>query len=134
MTRPTYRTEPIEPASCRIAGVSRVLLGLLVLLAPLPLAAHPGHDPIAVIGTLVRVLPQRIDVETYDSTVMRKRTVSIVTDELTKWRLGRKTVPAGELIAGTPVVVSFTHAELKDGTDGLIALEIRGREVKKKQS
>jgi hypothetical protein len=114
--------------------VTRVLVGLLVVLAQLPIAAHPGHDPIAVTGTLVRVLPERIEADAYDTTVMQRRTVSIVTDEYTKWKLGKKTVNPTELAAGTPVVVAFTHAELKDGTDGLVALEIRAREVKKKKS
>jgi hypothetical protein len=123
--------------SCRINGVTRTLVGLLgfiVLLAPVVVAAHPGHDPIAVTGTLLRVLPERIEVDTFDTTSMQKRTMSIVTDEYTKWKLGKKSVDRTELAAGTPVVVAFTHAELKDGTDGLVALEIRGREVKKKKS
>lgn len=121
--------------SCTIRHVTRiVVVGLLVLLAHAPTLAHPGHDPIAVSGTLLRVLPERIEVDTYDTTVMQRRTVSIVTDQYTRWKLGKKTVNPTELAAGTPVVVAFTHAELKDGTDGLVALEIRGREVKKKKS
>jgi hypothetical protein len=107
---------------------------LVVLLAPAPTIAHPGHDPIAVTGTLLRVLPERIEVDTFDTTSMQKRTVSIATDQYTKWKLGKKTVNPTELAAGTPIVVAFTHAELKDGTDGLVALEVRAREVKKKKS
>lgn len=109
------------------------LLALSLLCAPTFLAAHPGHDPVAVIGTLIRVLPDRIDVETYDTTVMQKRTITVMTEEATKWRLGKTPVKAGELPAGTPVVVTFEHAELKNGTDGLMAIEIRGREIKKKK-
>jgi hypothetical protein len=111
----------------------RVVAGLLILLAQVPLGAHPGHDPVAVIGTLTRVLPERIEVETYDTTVMQKRTITIMTEESTKWRLGKQPINRGELPIGTPVVVSFSHAELKDGRDGLVAIEIRGREVKKKK-
>jgi hypothetical protein len=114
--------------------VIRLLLGLLVLLAHAPASAHPGHDPIAVSGTLVRVFPERIEVDTFDATSMQRRIVSIVTDEYTRWTLGKKTVNPAELMAGTAVVVAFTHAELEDGSDGLVALEVRGREVKKKKS
>ena len=108
------------------------LAGLVVLLAPVPITAHPGHDLVAVTGTLVRVLPERIEVNTYDTAAMQRRTVSIVTDQHTKWRLGKKTVNPTELAAGTPVVVAFTHAELRDGTDGLVAPEVRRREAKRK--
>jgi hypothetical protein len=113
-------------------AVNRVLAGLVVLLAHAPTFAHPGHDPLAVSGTLLRVLPGRVEVNIFDATVLQNRTVSIVTDEFTKWKLGKKIVQPTDLTAGTPVVVAFTHADLKDGTEGLIALEIRGREVKKK--
>lgn len=65
---------------------------------------------------------------------MQRRIVSIVTDEYTRGTRGKTTVNPAELAAGTPVVVAFTHAELKDGSDGLVALEVRGREVKKKKS
>ena len=110
------------------------LLGVIVLLGGAPIVAHPGHDPIAVTGTLLRVLPERIEVDTFDTSSLQKRTMSIVTDEYTKWKLGKRTVDRAELAAGTPVVVAFTHAELEDGTDGLVALEVRAREVKKKKS
>ena len=107
---------------------------MVVLLTPAPIVAHPGHDPIAVSGTLLRVLPERIEVETFDTSTLQKRTMSIVTDTYTKWKLGKRTVEPTELAAGTSVVVAFTHAELEDGTDGLVALEVRAREVKKKKS
>jgi hypothetical protein len=54
----------------------RVLAGLLVLLAHAPAFAHPGHDPFAITGTLLRVLPERIEVDTYDTTAMQRRKVS----------------------------------------------------------
>ena len=108
-------------------AMARVLLGLLLLLAPVGVSAHPGHDPVAVSGTLLRVLPERIEVDTYDTTIMQKRTVSIVTDQDTRWKLGRKAVNPTDLTAGTPVVVSFTRAEVKDAYRGVVALEIRGR-------
>lgn len=110
-----------------------VLTGLIVVLTQVSIAAHPGHDPVAAIGTLVRVLPERIEVETYDTSVMQKRTISIVTEDATKWRLGKKPVKRGELPVGTPVVVTYEHVELKGGGEGLMAIEVRGREVKKKQ-
>ena len=107
---------------------------MVVLLTPAPIVAHPGHDPIAVSGTLLRVLPERIEVETFDTSTLQKRTMSIVTDEYTKWKLGKKTVDRQEVAAGASVIVAFTHAELEDGTDGLVALKVRAREVKKKKS
>lgn len=109
----------------------RVILTLLAALVPLAVGAHPGHDPVAVTGTLLRVLPERIEVETYDTTVMQKKTVSIVTDEYTRWKLEKKTAKPSDLAAGMSIVVAFTHADLKDGTEGLVALEIRAKELKK---
>ena len=113
--------------------MARAAALLALVLASSPVFAHPGHDPIAVTGTLVRVLPLSIDVETFDTTVFQKRTLSIVVDEYTRWRLGKKTVQPGEMPPGTPVTVVFTHVDQAGGSSGLIAMEIRGREVKKKR-
>ena len=113
------------------------MLRLVIALALLPVAvgsaAHPGHDPVALVGTLTRAFADRIDVETYDTSAMQKRTITVMTGEATKWRLGKKPVKPGELPIGTAVVITFEHAELKNGADGLMAIEIRGREIDKKK-
>ena len=105
---------------------------LLALLSQPVLAGHPGHDPVAMTGTLTRVLANRVEVEVFDTAQLRTRLVIASIDERTKWRLGKEKVEPSQLEPGVRVVITMEPLDAENRVTDFRAIEIRASQPKKK--
>ena len=105
---------------------------LLALLSQPVIAGHPGHDPVAMTGTLIRLLGNRVEVEVFDSTLLRTRRVIASIDEKTKCRLGKEKVEPSQLEPGVRVVITMEPLDAENRVTDFRAIEIRASQPKKK--
>ena len=104
-----------------------LLVGIaLGVFAPCGLAAHPGHDEVTtVMGTVSQVEGKLVQVETFDTVSMQRKTVWIVVDEKTKFVVGRKRVEALELTVGQRIQSTVQTEDLPDGSIRVRAIQVR---------
>lgn len=86
--------------------------------------AHPGHGTVALTGELRRVEPDAIFLEIRDVATMQLRTVVILIDEDTKFRLDKERVDPAAMI-GIRAVVGADYEESFDGGMIYRATEVR---------
>ncbi len=111
-----------------------LLMLALAVVYQVTVAAHPGHDETVVVtGTVVGFQTSAIEVATFDMTLLQPRTVSIVVDGQTKYRLGRQKIEPSQLELGVRVVVSMKHLNsIVEGGPEFRAMEIRASAPKNK--
>ena len=107
---------------------TRFLTLVVLLLLSTHAVAHPDHDDdekSVVVGTVLGVRPQAIEVETLDRVALQLKTVLIHIDEETTFEEGKVSVEVLELARGDRVdcVVLISHAP--DGSDRFRAAKIR---------
>jgi hypothetical protein len=103
-----------------------------VVLSIVPVAAHPGHDEVSVlVGTITKVEGSVVQVKTFDQVVMQLKTVSILIDGKTKFRLGKKRVETLELTPGQRIEGTIRTEDAPDGSIRLRGIQIRVSEPKK---
>lgn len=106
---------------------------LLLTLASQPaLAGHPGHDPVAMTGTLIQISGNRIEVEVFDTAQLRTRRVVAAIDEKTKWRLGKQKIEPSQLEPGMRVVITMEPLDAENRVTDFRAIEIRASQPRKK--
>lgn len=97
--------------------------------------AHPGHDEISVlVGTVVSVNKDSIELEVFYQAALINQRVSIVLQERTKFRLGKNLVKSLELTRGQRIEAVVRTEDMPDGSLEVRALEIKASEPKKTAS
>lgn len=93
-----------------------VPLTIAALLSAVPVAgAHPGHGSKVLTGTLKAVAKDAITIEIRDLATLQTRSVRILVDEETKYRVGKEPVEAlGSMIGAYTVAV----VDYEDGQRG----------------
>ena len=104
-----------------------VILLLLSVSALVPLGAHDGHGKQLVLsGTIKTVLPERIELETFDQTMLQLKRVWVITNAKTKYVRAKKhvDVETAQPTAGECVVAVVSSEHTEDKSERLIALQI----------
>ena len=104
-----------------------VVLLLLSVSALVPLGAHDGHaEQVVLSGTIKTVLPERIELETFDQTMLQLKRMWVITNDKTQYRRGKKRVDAetAQPAPGERVVAVVTSEHAKDNSLRLVAEKI----------
>lgn len=106
-------------------------LGALLLVAG-PLGAHEGHGEISILtGTVRSVAKDRLEIETFDNTLLQRKNVWILLDDKTKLLVGKNRVDTIELVFGHRVETAVQSEHARDGSIQLRAVQVRLNEPKK---
>jgi hypothetical protein len=106
---------------------TRMLLACFVIGLSLTgsLRAHPDHEaPRLMTGSVVSFADGALRLDTLDRAAMQRKTLTIVVDEKTKWRLDKKRVASIDLIAGQRIDVVVATDHLPDDSIRLRAMQI----------
>lgn len=85
-------------------------------------------------GTVRTVQKDRIEIETFDDTLLQRRSVWILLDAKTKLLLGKNRVDALDLVSGHRVETAVRSEHARDGAIQLRAVQVRVNEPKKPAS
>ena len=77
-------------------------------------------------GTIKTVLPERIELETFDQTMLQLKRVWVITDDKTQYRRAKKRVDAetAQPVPGERVVAVVMSEHTKDNSLRLVAQKI----------
>ena len=96
--------------------------------------AHDGHgEQVVMTGTIKTVLAERIELETFDQTMLQMKRVWVITDAKTKYVRAKKRVDAqaAQPVPGERVVAVVSREHTEDKSERLIALQIELNAAKK---
>ena len=111
-----------------------VVLLLLSVSALVPLGAHDGHgEQLVLSGTIKTVLPVRIELETFDQTMLQLKRVWVITNVKTRYVRAKKRVhvETARPLPGERVVAVVSSEHTEDRSERLIALQIELNAAKK---
>jgi hypothetical protein len=114
-------------------SIRLIVLVLAVVLSPVAVAAHPGHDPVAFTGTVTRILPDRVEIETFDKSLLQMRRIVASLDAQTKWKRGKQKIDASQVAVGASVVITMEPLDAENRATDFRALEVKVNEPKKKK-
>lgn len=107
------------------------VLGALLLVA-VPLGAHEGHGEISILtGTVRSVANDRLEIETFDDTLLQRKNVWMLLDDKTRLLVGKHQVKTIELVFGHRVETAVRSEHARDGSTQWRALQVRLNEPKK---
>lgn len=116
--------------------IKHLLVLLLLSVSGLtPVQAHDGHgEKVVMSGTIKTVLSERIEIETFDQTMLQLKRVWIITDDKTQYRRAKKRVGAetAQPVPGERVVAVVGSEHARDNSLRLVAEQIDLNGPKKK--
>ncbi|ODS57798.1 MAG: hypothetical protein ABS36_04980 [Acidobacteria bacterium SCN 69-37] len=96
-------------------------------------SAHPGHGSTLLTGTLVSVSKDDVRIEVRDLASMSTRTVRVLVNSDTKYRLGKERVDISQGHVGARVEVLVDYEEGATGETTYLAREFKLTKAKDKR-
>jgi len=91
------------------------------------LEAHDGHgETVVMSGTIKTVLAGRIEIETFDQSLLQLKRIWVITDAKTQYRRAKKRMDAesAQPAEGERIVAVVSSEHTKDNSTRLVALQI----------
>ena len=104
-----------------------ILLLFVTVGAVARIETHDGHgEKLTMMGTIKTVLPQRIEIETFDQAMMQFKRVWVITDVNTRYVRAKKRLDAeaAQPLEGERVVAVVSSEHTADNSLRLIGLQI----------